>query len=450
MGGIVAAMTGMAGCNWRRPFDQTGTETPEVTPTRGDTDPELQAALDGLVVPIAPGVGSGDAVDPATTSTPVADAKAAVDDVGEKEGFGAVLLPPTTIQEAEPVVPSEFMEFVGWGANTSTVEFTDREADGFRITHLKEGKFVRLDGFTISGSDRNERTGGSAIHFINDSGVSPKQFNIGNIAFRGWIDPVVHCELGSPFDSTWRHLDFGYDANNGREIVLGRRQSLLGTQIGYIGAGNATEDTVFWTDFAGAKVKIGFLNIGGSAGQAVRIKTGANGHVHIGGINFESTLSTDKPVVSLQGEASTRLDYVQNTNSEARSMVQLKFKNGNNIIGPLRNNGSLRVGKVEIRADAASPSYYFGSSTDVSVAPDVSGNIWAFGDMKRVGAETSSVAANPLGAVDTYSNVSADDLSFGEFAVDTNYADTGSVALLYKDEDGTLHRWDADTLGTSV
>jgi len=450
MGGMVAAMAGIAGCNWRRPIDRTDSETPEITPI-GNTDPEMQAALDGLVVPIAPGVGSGDAVDPDTTATPVADAKAKVDDAGQKEGFGAVLLPPTTVQEERPVVPSEFMEFIGWGANTSTVEFTDLESDGFRITHLKEGKFVRLDGFTISGTDRNERTGGSAIHFINDSGVHPKQFNIGNIALRGWVDPVIHCEMGSPFDSTWRHLDFGYDANNGREIVLGREQSLLGTHIGYIGAGNATEDTVFWTDFAGAKINIGFINIGGSAGQAARIKSGVNGHVHIGGINFESTLSTDKPVVSLQGEASTRLDYVQNTNSEARSMVQLNFKNGNNIIGPLRNNGSLRVGKVEIRSDAASPSYYFGSSTDVAVESDVSSDIWAFGDMKRVGAETAnSVAANPLNAVDTYSNGSADDLSRGEFAVDTNYADTGSVALLYKDDEGTLHRWDADTPGTSV
>ena len=454
LGGIAASLVGVSGCN-ELGSDPTDTAPPDGTATEslpgqkrtgtpgGDpptpSDPTVRQTLDGLVVPIAPGLGPGDAIDPTETSTPVGDAVETIDATGDNAGFGTVLLPPAEIQEAEPVVPSQFVEFLGWGAHTSAIEFTDLERDGFRIPHLKNGKFVSLDGFTISGADTAERSGGSALHFVNDTGVSPKQFDIGNVAFRNWVDPVVHCEKGSPFDSVWEHLDFGYDANDGREIVLEKGQSLLGVQIGYIGAGNATGDPVFYTDFAGAKVDIGFINIGGSARQAVRIKAAQNGHVHIGGINFESLVTTDDPIVSVQGQASTRIDYVQNTNSTVRSMVRLDYQNGNTIIGPLRNNGTVAVGKIEVASEPASPSYYFGPSSDiVSMGTDLSPAVRAFGDQNWGNTGMSA-------GVTHYSDVSPADLAAGEVAVETD-PDSGSADLLYKGEDETLYRWSADVV----
>jgi hypothetical protein len=385
-------------------------------------------------------------IDPAETSTPVGDAVTRIDESGENEGFGVVILPPTTITEAEPVVPSHYVQFIGYGVNTSGIEFTDLGRDGFRVTRPEEGKFVALDGFTISGTSSEERTDGSAIHFLNDSGRSPKQFNIGDLAFRDWIDPVVHCERGSPFDSTWHHLDFGYDANDGREIVLEREQSLLGTQIGYIGAGNATRDPVLYTNFAGAKIDIGFINIGGTAGQAARIKSSVNGYVHIGGINFESNITTDRPIISLQGRAPARIDYVQNTNSEARSMVQLNSDNGNKIIGPLRNNGTLQMGKIEVRRDSSRPSYYFGPPSDVVSASNVSADLQTFGGSAQPTEQGGTDRRMSTAPVPQYSNASATEVSTGELAVDTGRGEDGTVSLLFKDEDGTLHAWDAERL----
>ncbi|WP_436926259.1 hypothetical protein [Halosimplex amylolyticum] len=457
LGGVTASLAGLSGCN-NFGSDATDSGTPTGTPTESTTpqdtprspsdepptpsDPTVKKTLDGLVVPVAPELEPADAIDPNQTETPVGDAVAKIDETGENEGFGTVLLPPFKVQEAEPIVPSQFVEFVGWGVHTSEIEFTDLERDGFRITHLKDGKFVSLDGFTVSGLDKGDRSGGSAIHFVNDTGVSPKQFNIGNLAFRNWIDPVVHCEQGSPFDSVWGHLDFGYDANDGREIVLEKGQSLLGVQIGYIGAGNATGDPVFYTDFAGAKVDIGFINVGGSAGQAVRIKAAKNGHVRVGGINFEPVRTTEDPIVAIQGQASTRLEYVQNTNSDVRSMVQLQHANGNNVIGPLLDNGTVRVGKIEVTSDAARPSYYFGPSSDVVHSEsDVSGGVRAFGDSSWASGETIDRSASS--GVAHYSNASPSDLAAAEFAVDVDVDGTGSTALLFKDGDGTVHRWDA-------
>lgn len=415
----------------------TGSPPPEGTPS--PSDPQVKHSWDGLVVPVAPGLDDSAVVDPAETDTPVADAVAVVDAVGEQAGFGTVLLPPTTVTEAAPVVPSQFVTFLGWGVHTSAVAFTDRSRDGFRVEHLKDGKFVTLDGFTVDGENRTERTGGSALHFVNDSGASPKQFNIGSLAFRNWVDPVVHCELGSPFDSVWEHLDFGYDANDGREVVLEREQALLGTQIGYIGAGNATGDAVLYTDFAGAKIRVGFINVGGSAGQAVRIKAAENGHVHVGGINFESLGNTGKPIVSIQGESSTRFDYVQNTNTTVRSMVQLGFKNGNNIFGPLRNNGTVEAGKIEVTDAAAGPSYYFGPSADVTAPAEVSSGVVSFEDAFGSGPGAASESAD---AVDEYANADPSEFSRGELAVDVDRGNTGSVALVYRDGDD-VHYWDA-------
>ena len=459
IGGITASVLGLAGCNdnSNHTGSVTGTtpgeagressDSPEPTPTGtppggtpSPSNPEVKRSWDGLVVPVAPGLDDSAVVDPAETSTPLSDALDVVDATGDEAGFGTILLPPVTVEEAEPVVPSQYVTFLGWGAHTSTVRFTDLDADGFRVEHLKDGKFVTLDGFTVDGGDRTERSGGSALHFVNDSGVSPKQFNIGSLAFRKWVDPVIHCELGSPFDCVWEHLDFGYDANDGREVVLEREQALLGTQIGFIGAGNATGDPVLYTDFAGAKINIGFINIGGSAGQAVRIKAAKNGHVHVGGINFESLGNTGKPIVSIQGEASTRFDYIQNTNTTVRSMVQLGFKNGNNIIGSLRNNGTVDVGKIEVTEAAASPSYYFGPSADVTALTDISTAVVSFED--ALGSATEATSQSVAGGVDQYTNAGPSDLSEGELALDVDRGGTGSVALAYRDGDDVYY-WNA-------
>lgn len=155
------------------------------TPDRRDDDGEpgdgrpqvapgpdgLRSAWEGLVVPVAPGLTGDDVVDPAGTDTPVADALAAIDSSGDRPGFGTVLLPPTEIQEGAPIVPSQFIDIVGWGSHTSEIKFTDHSRDGFRINGIREGKFVTLDGFTLSGDDMDARTGGSALHFTGDGQI---------------------------------------------------------------------------------------------------------------------------------------------------------------------------------------------------------------------------------------------------------------------------------------
>jgi len=440
-------MTALAGCEHLQTDEQQGQTVPETATTmrHGVEGVQMQAAWDGRVVPVAPGLGPSDAIDPSETDTPLSDAVSIINEVGEKPGKGAVLLPPQRITQDEPVRPSQFIQFLGWGPQTSNVTFTNLSEDGFRVTALKEGKFVYLDGFTISGADIQRREGGSAIHFTNDE-ASPKQFNIGYIAFRDWIDPVLDFENGSPYGSTWRHLDFGWNSNRGREILLRKNQSLMGTQIDYISAGNATGDAVLSTNFAAARIKIGFINIGGSAGQAANITSARNGRIYIDGINFESGVSTDKPIVELQGQAPIRLGHVQNTDATVDSIVRLTENNANKIIEHVRNlssfGASVRTGKIDLANEPAGPSYYFGTTDDVSNSARATTNrFWALGDMQA--ADGGSRADRN---VPSYSGANADDLSAGEIGVDTDPDGSVGPCLVFKDDDGKLHRWDSEPM----
>jgi len=442
---LAAGMTGLASCESLQTDGQQGqTEMETTTITRhGVEGVQMQAAWDGRVVPVAPGLGPSDAIDPSETDTPLSDAVSIIDEVGEKPGKGAVLLPPQQITQDEPVRPSQFIQFLGWGPQTSNVTFTNLSEDGFRVTALKEGKFVYLDGFTISGADKQQRQDGSAIHFANDE-ASPKQFNIGYIAFREWIDPVLDFENGSLYGSTWRHLDFGWDGNRGREILLRKNQSLMGTQIDYISAGNATGDAVLSTNFAAARIKIGFINIGGSAGQAANITSARNGRIYIDGINFESGVSTDKPIVELQGQAPVRLGHVRNTDATVDSIVRLTANNANKIIEHVRNlNGfgaTVRTGKIDLASEPAGPSYYFGTTEDITnTAGATTNRFWALGDM-----QAADSSGRPAQNIPSYSGANADDLSTGEIGVDTDPDGNAGPCLVFKGHDGELHRWDSE------
>lgn len=442
-----AGMAGLAGCmdlfdggdatdtggaTDRRPTVGVGSQTGSATvqPTRG----ELLAARAGQVVPVVAG-GAVSPIDPGETNTPVGDAIDRVDEVGTNKGFGTVLLPPGRIQEAEPLVPTQFTRVLGWGVNNTLVEFTDRSSDGIRVERLKQGKFVTLDGFTLSGGSSDRRRGGSAIHFANDTS-NPKHFNMGSVGFREWIDPVVHLEEGAPFGSRWEHLDFGFGHNDGREIVVGSDESLLGTQIGVISAGNRTGDPVLTTDFSGSRLFVGFINIGGSAGQAMVIDAAINGHIEVGGINFESGAQTSDPIVTLNGPASTRIGHVRNANGAVRSMVRLGRRNAHNVIGRLRNAGTVRRGLIEVTRQPSGPSFYFGSSNDFATRLDsLKENIVAFGDMQTADGTSLAGEFTPR----TYD--SPDAVATGELGVtETN----DGPALVYRTPDGTVHRWTSD------
>ena len=414
------------------------TDETAVSPTDGTIVPptrnQILAARRGRVVPVTT-TGEASPIDPTRTETPLGDAVRRIDNAGDKPGFGTILLPPGKVTEGAPLVPTQFIRIIGWGINTSLVEFVDRGSDGIRVEELKDGRFVTLDGFTLSGADSEERNGGSAIHFVNDT-VNPKRFNMGSVGFREWIDPVVYFERGSPFGSVWNHLDFGFGLNDGREIVVGQEQGLLGTQIGIISAGNRTGDTVLTTDFSAARFHVGFLNIGGSAGRAMEIESTVNGHVSVGGINFETGVTTGEPAITLDGPASARIGYVRiSEGTTVGAAVRLGRRNGNNVIGRIRSAGRVRRDEIEVTRQPVAPSFYFGTSDDFGTRLNsLNYNVVALGDM-------GTPNGGSLGQFTPQTYASSTAVSAGELGV---VPDGDSATLVYRTDDGTVHRWSND------
>ncbi|WP_276271766.1 hypothetical protein [Haloarcula litorea] len=457
----LAATAGMAGCSG---LFSDGDESQTATPDRGDSDTagggsrtpfatpsgrrqhrptagdQVLASRDGHVVVVGRGLDGHVAIDPTETDTPVGDAFRLLDEAGGARGFGTVLLPPTTVVERAPLRPSQHARLLGWGINTTTLAFADTTRDGIRVETLRDGKFVTLDGFTLSGSASGDaRESGSAIHFDNDT-ANPKHFDIGSLAFREWVDPVLDLENGAPFGSVWYHLDFGFGQNDGRELAIGRNEGFLGSRVLYVSAGNRTGDPVITTDYSGARFDVGFLNVGGSAGPALELRTTWNGHVSVGGINYEPGTERSGSAVFLDGPAGVRIEHVRNTDATLDSVIRFDRKNANNVIGRVDNAGTLRRGKIEITAQPAGSSFYFGSSSEfVTEFDSLAEPIWAFGDMASAdGRRVAEAPAQPR----TYGDPDPSDLTIGEVGIAES--DGGAPSLVYRDREGSLHHWRAE------
>jgi hypothetical protein len=132
------------------------------------------------------------------------------------------------------------------------------------------------------------------------------------------------------------------------------------------------------------------------------------------------------------------------------SIVQLTQDNANNIIEHVRNfrnfGARLNVGPIEIADEPQGPSYYFGPSENVVNSAEATTNkFWALGDMRA--ADGGLRAGSTVGSsVNRYTQASADDLSTGELGLDVDRDGDGTPALVFKDDDGTLYRWDGQLI----
>lgn len=181
------------------------------TASGGDAT-DVHASRDGLVVPVGPGLGVDDAIDPATTATPVQDA---IDLIGRNEA-GAVLLPPITIEETGPIIGGKDKAIRGWGMLTSEILFTSDTADGIAQdpNTPNDWWYSSIEGVRLNGGGGG-RTSGSAIHFYTDT---VPVFDLDRVDIPDWTgpDPVIWAEEpGHWFDSTWGTVKAGNAGSTG-------------------------------------------------------------------------------------------------------------------------------------------------------------------------------------------------------------------------------------------
>lgn len=362
----------------------------------------VQSGLDGSVVAVAPGLGVVDAIDPATTNTPVQDAVDAIDATGNgrlnQHSGGGVLLPPTTITRNGPAVTGLGSKTVrGWGASSvvnvnqngdSFIQCSGRPENGMRV-YLTD--FV-IDGGLSAGRGPDGRTNGSAIEATNSNLSAGRGFNIGRLLFTRWYgnDPVINFRAAQPYSCNWQWMRAEDYAGSFIHSSAGWFDMTLGNVFAYCRPG-AEDHPVVDIPKLGGPSHIQSINVGGNVRRGLYVDKTDNGHTYlsVGHINLEPgqgsggalNPSVANAPVEIYGHTGFRLggltidekltsDYAVEIGGSIRhSGAGGGNGPGNNVIGMIEDRGST-VNTIFVRDAHDTPSWYWGAGSDI----DYNGN----------------------------------------------------------------------------
>lgn len=351
----------------------------------------VQSALDGAVVPIASGKGVADVIDIDSSSEPIQEAIDIIESVGVsadgRYGAGTVLLPPGTTQTPGGIHTLAGKRIIGWGREASIVEVTDTAANCFSLGG-NGGNVTKayLDGFTIHGGNRSDRTAGSAINATateSDSSTTNMitvGFNIGQLQFQSWggPDPVIR-DFGA-FSSTWRYLRAqDYDG------TFLHSQSGFHNNIGMINVNHdGMDDLVLNLETQSGVMYMNSINIGGDVGRALRYAPPYSRYsgLHIGHINIEpdsdhgGTLSSAEAPIELYGSAPTSIKSISQSDALTSDYTVVIGENlnddgnnpgaGNNKIGTILYNDAASKTPVGVVNSVRDPSWFWGTKADIT------------------------------------------------------------------------------------
>lgn len=349
----------------------------------------VQAARDGHVVAIAPGYGIAQAI-AVGDNTPIQSAIDAIEDVGNSHdgryGAGTVLLPPGEIQTPGGIAALAGKTIRGWGIQSSIVTCTGSSQTCFTLGG--EGSNMRnakMTDFCVSGGDRSGRSTGSAISGSETSSNSlttsmiDSGFNLGRMLFADWggPDPVIEGTLG--FSNRWKFVKaLNYDGS----LYVGGGHDFY---MGQINANHGSFDTpVIKIDGANGAVNIDQLNIGGTVGRTLYIDQPYSRYasVHVGHVNSEpdssggGTLSSAPAPVEIYGappvsiasisqDSSITSDYIVAIGGSQNYSSSNNDGPANNQIGSILYGDNASTNKVGVLAAPKSPSWYWGTGTEV-------------------------------------------------------------------------------------
>jgi hypothetical protein len=338
------------------------------TPTRATVDrlvnavgdARIQVGWDGLVVPVAAGLGLADAIDPSETDTPIADARDVIKAEANTDG-GRILLPPgERLTEAATLDGLGRIEIRGSRSRPTIVEFTDLSSDAIRVDGTDDGTGVYIDGVVIDGSDRENRTGGSAIHF---TGAVPF-FNLGRVTVRNWVDPVIHMDTGHPFESDWEQV-YG-TRYEGRLLFVEDAGEPL--EIRTLIAGPESPGTSVHIEYPGGDVRISKLahRADKFADRALLARQDLNSMLSVDTIHFETSMPSVVSAVRLQGRGSTTIGDLRVVDVVGDSVIDVQPRcRRKNVPQPVLP-GSDFANLVKVTADLAGPLRYRGPASDLT------------------------------------------------------------------------------------
>lgn len=336
----------------------------DINIVRNATGKKLQAAVDGFVVPVSAGLGVGDAIAPASTTTPIQDAIDTINTSGN--GDGAILFPPATVSDNGGALTGwDNIAFLGHG-RTTVLKFTDLTASAFKQTSSTEANNSLIHNLTISGSNQANRTAGSAIEFTG-AGTHVSNFNTGRIWLQDWIDPNVHFFDSHPYDSSWEQLHFAGCKGRGMYIENGGPS----LEIGVLNGNPQTADNFLEFNNPGIKMSVGKINVGGSASRAVFHNDTASGFFYCPEIRWEpSSDPVGGEAARLQGSGKAVLGLVEHIGSTHTidQVIELAGGPTNNVVlAPPRSNASTINNNVIYNGDSAPvrPNWFMAPLSDI-------------------------------------------------------------------------------------
>jgi hypothetical protein len=323
----------------------------------------VQASLDGRVVPVGEGLGSGDAVDPAATATPVQDAYNIAKNAG---GQRAVLLPASTVHEDETInANAKNCSILGWG-NRSVINYDG--ASGETILSITNGAASDFLGFQVYGVGDNVSASAPAIHVDSRSSPLFTDNRLGDI----WIlnhhgqaikadGGLFACEFG-PFRVG--QVDAG-DVPALFHYTGGLEVGLRGVNAYPTDTTSASPTTLLEAD--GISMTVERLNGGGTMGTMIR----QGAALDVRSLNYEPdpVVGSGHTVVDLTDSKPTHLSNVTITTGDIDSVYRLRDGAGNARLPQphLRSGisaGPADIGVIDGALDGARPAFYYGREAD--------------------------------------------------------------------------------------
>lgn len=351
---------------------QTGMSTPAVDTGQlsvrdaGDTARIAQMAVDGAIVPVAPGLGAGDAI-PVSDDNPLNDA---ISDVATAGG-GYVILPPEPISQLNPITTKTKVGIRGCrGASQVNLDST-------------AGSLFRTDGGDV-------REAVFCDFKVNGAGVGSHTADCLDLNTGRWIDcsferlqfgnvqgQAFNFEAAPGFQTKfthirWSNIDAGaenavFEWDGGAHAPL----SFANWAVYPDDTASGADSTIFIdsvNNAAEAQVSLhGYMNIGGTAGTF--IERNYNNYVISATVNWEPSTQNSTPADLIQLRRARPFKFFGNfiVDGTVTDVYACDFNSGLVELPNLRVKGTINGDVVEVE-DQSDTIEYGGVSGDVNNA----------------------------------------------------------------------------------
>jgi hypothetical protein len=298
-----------------------------------------------------------DAIDPSGTSTPIQDANDAIDAASGSQG--TILLPPGVVNTPGNIQLSNSISLIGRGAsNGSQLLLTDETNPMFAVNGERN---VMVDGVDCIGAG----VGIPSKPALDFQSSAARGWNMGQVRFRDFApskDGVIRLAGGTVFQSHWEYVRcVDNSGTTMRDVSSGGPANSIGTLYS-----NPDSDGQTLDFFDSANWEIGVVNVSGDVSRPSDIRNADEGTVvTIDYYNHEPGASSVNAAINLWNTGTTVLGTVKNFGDSLNKVVDLQTDNANKILFNVLSSNSVTDGLIQISAQPAGESWYFGLASDI-------------------------------------------------------------------------------------